>query len=158
MPPKKTLLSVAGILAGALVLAACSSGDDGGSPAGGAPASNPASPSVTPVSVTFEPNGGTGVSPATPIVVKAANGKLLDVSVTNAKGKAVAGKLAGNWSSTQGKDAKIVLAIKDNGQFTWDASGPGKQPTTIAGTSTFADGILTLASQGQDGALVGKVA
>ena len=29
---------------------------------------------------------------------------------------------------------------------------------TIAGTSTNADGILTLASQGQDGALVGKVA
>jgi hypothetical protein len=29
---------------------------------------------------------------------------------------------------------------------------------TIAGTSTNANGILTLASQGQDGALVGKLA
>lgn len=115
MLPKKTLLSVAGILAGALVLAACSSGDDGGSPAGGAPGSDSASPSATPVSVTFEPNGGTGISPSTPIVVKAANGKLLDVAVTNAKGKPVAGKLASDalsWTTTEplgyGATYKIV--------------------------------------------------
>jgi len=46
----------------------------------------------------------------------------------------------------------------DDGRFTWGASGPVKPPMTIAGKSTFADGILTLASQGQDGALAGKVA
>ena len=72
---------------------------------------------------------------------------------------AVEGKLAGNWTATPAKDAKIALAIKDDGRFTWAATGPGKPPTTIAGTSTFADGVLTLAAQGaQDGALVGKVA
>ena len=44
-------------------------------------------------------------------------------------------------------------------QFNWDASGPGRQPTTIAGKSTFAAGVLTLVAKGnQDGALVGKVA
>ena len=70
---------------------------------------------------------------------------------------AAPGKLAGSWMATPVKDAKIALVIKEDGNFNWDASGPGKQPTTIAGTSTLADGILTLASQGQDGALVGKV-
>lgn len=116
MLPKKILLSVAGILAGALLLSACSSGDDGGSPAGGALSSGPASASDTPVAVTFDPAGGSAVNPATPIVVKAANGKLLDVTVTNpAKGKTVAGKLAADgssWTSTEplgyGATYKIV--------------------------------------------------
>jgi len=76
-----------------------------------------------------------------------------------AAGPAAQGKLAGNWTATPGKDAKIALAIKDDGRFNWDASGPGKPPTKIAGASTFAGGVLTLAAQGsQDGALVGNVA
>ena len=69
------------------------------------------------------------------------------------------GKLAGSWTATPAKDAKVALAIKEDGKFSWDAIGPGKPPTAIAGTSTFADGVLTLAAQGtQDGALAGKVA
>ncbi len=72
---------------------------------------------------------------------------------------AVAGKLAGNWAATPAADAKIALAIQEDGQFTWTATSPGKPPITIAGKSTFADGILTLAAQGgQHGALVGQVA
>jgi tetratricopeptide (TPR) repeat protein len=71
---------------------------------------------------------------------------------------AALGTLAGSWTATQGKDAKIALAIKDDGRFNWDASGPGRQPMTIAGASNFAAGILTLTAQGtQDGAMVGKV-
>jgi tetratricopeptide (TPR) repeat protein len=71
---------------------------------------------------------------------------------------AIEGKLAGSWTATPGKDAKIALAIKDDGRFNWDASGPGKQPMTIAGASSFVDGLLTLTAQGtQDGALAGKV-
>ena len=69
------------------------------------------------------------------------------------------GKLAGNWTAAPGKDAKISLAIQDDGRFTWAATSPGKPATTIAGGSTLADGVLTLAAQGsQDGALTGKVA
>ena len=69
------------------------------------------------------------------------------------------GKLAGSWTATPGKDAQIALAIKDDGRFNWDASGPGRQPTAIAGMSTFAAGVLTLVAQGkEDGAMVGKVA
>ena len=68
-------------------------------------------------------------------------------------------KLAGTWTAIPGKDAKVALAITDDGKFNWDASGPGRQPSTIAGASTFADGVLTLAAKGsQDGALAGKVA
>jgi hypothetical protein len=72
---------------------------------------------------------------------------------------AAVGKLAGSWTATPGKDAKITLAIQDDGRFQWDASGPAKPPITIAGASTVAGGVLTLAAQGtQDGAMVGKVA
>jgi tetratricopeptide (TPR) repeat protein len=68
-------------------------------------------------------------------------------------------KLAGTWTAIPGKDAKVALAITDDGKFSWDASGPGRQPTKIEGASTFADGVLTLAAMGgQDGALAGKVA
>jgi tetratricopeptide (TPR) repeat protein len=68
------------------------------------------------------------------------------------------GKLAGSWMATPVKDAKIALVIGDDGKFNWDSSGPGKPPTAIKGASTFANGVLTLASAGQDGALAGKVA
>ena len=68
---------------------------------------------------------------------------------------AVEGKLSGKWTA---KDANIALAIQDDGRFTWATSGPGRPPTTIAGTSSFADGTLTLADQkGQNGALTGNV-
>ena len=66
---------------------------------------------------------------------------------------------AGNWSASPGNDAKITLAIQDDGRFAWAATSPGKPATTIAGGSTLADGVLTLAAQGtQDGALTGEVA
>jgi tetratricopeptide (TPR) repeat protein len=68
-------------------------------------------------------------------------------------------KLAGTWTATPAKDAKIALAIKEDGKFSWDVSNTGKPSTTIAGASTFTDGVLTLAAQGtKDGALTGKVA
>ncbi len=51
----------------------------------------------------------------------------------------------------------IALAIGDDGGFSWTVAGPGKPPASIAGSSTFADGVLTLAGKGQDGALAGKV-
>ena len=61
-------------------------------------------------------------------------------------------------SATPAKGAKIALAIQDDGRFAWTTSGPGKPATTIAGTSTLADGVLTLADQGgQNGALAGNV-
>ncbi len=68
-------------------------------------------------------------------------------------------KLSGSWTATPAKDAKVTLAINENGKFSWDVSSTGKPPTTIAGTSTLADGVLTLAAQGgQQGTLTGRVA
>jgi tetratricopeptide (TPR) repeat protein len=92
----------------------------------------------------YQPSGGTP-APSTPEAPAAS--------------PAVEGKIAGNWAAAPSKDAKITLAIQDDGRFTWTVSSPGKPATTMTGGSTFADGILTLAAQGgQDGALVGKVA
>ena len=71
---------------------------------------------------------------------------------------ATQGKLPGSWVASPAKDFRVTLTIKDDGHFTWDASGSGRARKSIAGTSTIADGILTLTGQGgQDGALVGKV-
>ena len=52
----------------------------------------------------------------------------------------------------------IALGIADDGKYTWTVSGPGKPPATIAGSSTLADGVLTLAADGgQAGVLAGEV-
>jgi hypothetical protein len=76
------------------------------------------------VAVTIDPAGGTNANPTTPITVAAANGKLVDVTVTNAtKGKTVAGTLAGDglsWVSTEalgyGTTYKVLAhAVSSNG-------------------------------------------
>jgi ABC-type oligopeptide transport system substrate-binding subunit len=96
---------VAGLLVAAVVLSACSSGDSTGSPSGGAPTQSGGNQAAPDVAVTIDPAGGTNANPTTPITVTAANGKLVDVTVTNAtKGKTVAGTLAGDglsWVSTE---------------------------------------------------------
>lgn len=104
MFPKKPLLLTAGALAAVLLISACSSAGEhvsGNSNSSGTNAESDGSP----VSVTIDPQGGIGINPATPVVVKAQHGKLTDVSVTNAdKGNAVAGKLAADglsWTTTE---------------------------------------------------------
>jgi lipoprotein-anchoring transpeptidase ErfK/SrfK len=126
MFPKKNLLSparsriagITGLLVAALVLSACSS--DGGSPAAGGPAPSGSKPDEPAVAVTIDPAGSTNANPATPITVKASNGTLVDVTVTNtAKGKTVAGKLAADslsWVSTEplgyGSTYKVMAHAK----------------------------------------------
>ncbi|WP_275295738.1 Ig-like domain-containing protein [Amycolatopsis sp. La24] len=103
MFPKKTFFPLAGILAATVLLSACSSGD-GGSNAGTPGAPGGSSQTATPASVSIEPANASGISPSTPIVVKAANGKLTDVTVTSAKGKAVAGEFSPDklsWTTTE---------------------------------------------------------
>ena len=69
------------------------------------------------------------------------------------------GKLAGRWAATPAKDARVGLAINDDGNFTWTVTSSGQPAKTITGKSTFANGVLTLAGQdGQVGALAGQVA
>src|SRR5271157_3799811 len=69
------------------------------------------------------------------------------------------GQLAGKWAATPAKDARVALSIMDNGDFTWAVTSTGKPDKTIAGKSTFANGVLTLAGQDKQlGALAGQVA
>ena len=124
MPPKKTFFPLAGILAATLLLSACSSGD-GGSNAATPGAPDGSSQTVTPASVSIEPADASAISPSTPIVVKAANGKLTAVTVTSSKGKAVAGEFSPDklsWTSTD------VLGYGGTYQVKADAQGAdGKQ-------------------------------
>jgi hypothetical protein len=70
------------------------------------------------------------------------------------------GKLTGDWVAQAPQNARITLSIKDDGGFTWTVAVPGKNPTSITGTSTLADGVLTLSAgqNSQVGALAGQVA
>ena len=60
--------------------------------------------------------------------------------------------------SHPGEGLPVALTIQENGSFTWAVTAPGKPTTSISGTSTFGEGMLTLAdSKNQNGALAGKV-
>jgi lipoprotein-anchoring transpeptidase ErfK/SrfK len=97
--------ALTGLLVTALALSACSSGSSGNSSSngntGGTPVSSQAGEAVT---VSIEPANATNISPTTPIVVKASNGTITDVTVTNtAKGTKVNGTLSADkttWTST----------------------------------------------------------
>jgi hypothetical protein len=92
----------------------------------------------------FQPAGGTAPPPA---------------EAAPSAAPAVEGKLAGSWTAAPAQDAKITLAIQDDGAFTWTATGPSKPPVNIAGKSTLTGNTLTLTAEGgQNGALVGQVA
>jgi tetratricopeptide (TPR) repeat protein len=54
------------------------------------------------------------------------------------------GNLAGNWSASPSQDDKITLAIGQDGTFTWKVNNKG-QEREFKGTSTFGNGLLTLA-------------
>jgi tetratricopeptide (TPR) repeat protein len=70
-----------------------------------------------------------------------------------------AAKLTGDWVAQGPQNATINLSIKDGGAFTWVVALPGKPPRSIAGASTVADGVLTLAGKDpQAGALTGQLA
>jgi hypothetical protein len=54
------------------------------------------------------------------------------------------GNIAGNWSANPSPDGKIALTIAPDGTFTWKVNSKG-QEREFKGTSTFANGLLTLA-------------
>ncbi|GAA4658450.1 MULTISPECIES: L,D-transpeptidase [Amycolatopsis] len=92
-----------GVLVTVLALSACSSdnSDNNSTTGGGAPVSSEAGAAVK---VSIEPAQTTNVNPKTPIVVKAANGTITDVTVTNTtKGTKVNGTLSPDkttWTSS----------------------------------------------------------
>jgi hypothetical protein len=68
---------------------------------------------------------------------------------------AAQGNLVGNWSASPSQDNKITLTIGQDGTFTWKVNIKG-QERQYAGTSTFGNGLLTLAP-GQGPPMVGHV-
>ena len=67
------------------------------------------------------------------------------------------GNLAGNWTAHPADDTTIDLHIGDDGTFTWTVDSKGK-PRQLAGKWSLTDDLLTLAQEGDAGALVGRVA
>ncbi|HVV08812.1 MAG TPA: Ig-like domain-containing protein [Amycolatopsis sp.] len=97
---------IAGLLATALAISACSSGNSGNDSNTGTNGGTGPSSAAPAVAVSIEPAAdSTNVNPTTPIVVKASNGTLTDVTVTNsAKGTKVAGTLSADKTTWTSKD------------------------------------------------------
>jgi hypothetical protein len=66
------------------------------------------------------------------------------------------GNLAGNWTAHAPGDSTISLSIGDDGNFTWKVTIKGK-PRQLTGKWSSANNLLTLAQEGEGGALVGRV-
>ncbi len=132
MTVKKTLLFArsapiaAGLLAVALFLSACSSGNSGNTNNGGTAAPGTSSQGAA-VSVSIEPANGKNISPVTPIVVKAANGTLTDVTVQNtAKHTTVKGEFSADkttWTSSE--------PLGYGSTYTIDAHGADRSGKTV---------------------------
>ena len=142
---RRTAMSVIGLAAAAVALAACSSGPsptgtNAGDPLGAAQqqdASQPraATPSpADPVTVSFTPNAGKNVNPTTPVVVKASHGTLSSVTMVNTvRGTHVTGDFSADhttWTSNEalGYGATYsVTAVAANG-----GDKPVTQQTTVS--------------------------
>ena len=66
------------------------------------------------------------------------------------------GNLAGNWTAHPAGDTKIDLRIGDDETFTWKVAAKGK-PRQLTGKWSITNNLLTLAQEGDAGALVGRV-
>lgn len=120
-------LGVWGVAIAALVLAGCSSGPGG---AGSATTS-----AGSPVSIQITPATNDAVSPTTPIVVKATNGTLRTVTVTNpTKGTQVTGILSPDnttWTSNEALGYGIAYRVSAVGA---DAHGQSHEQTATVNT------------------------
>ena len=67
------------------------------------------------------------------------------------------GNLAGNWTAHPAGDTTIDLRIGDDETFTWKVTSKGK-PRQLTGKWSLTNNLLTLAQEGDAGALVGRVA
>jgi lipoprotein-anchoring transpeptidase ErfK/SrfK len=151
---KRTAVSVIGLTVAAVMLAACSStpsttdtansSGNGGNTAGQGAGGGSGSGQTQPVSLAISPSGGGQINPTTPIVVKATNGTLSTVTVTNsAKGTVVTGAFSSDktsWTSNEdlGYGATYAVnAVGDNG---------GKSVTQTASVNTIKPAKTTYAN------------
>ncbi len=66
------------------------------------------------------------------------------------------GNLAGNWAAHPSSDTTIDLRIGADETFTWKVTAKGK-PRDLTGKWSLTNNLLTLAQEGDAGALVGRV-
>lgn len=139
----RSLRAAAGALAAFVLLTGCSGSSSGpstdpvagsassSSPGGRSSSPSPSSPTSTPVELDVTPADGTkGVRPDQPVVVKAVNGTLDAVTVTDAKGRMVRGTLAdGTWTTS--------ARLAPSATYTVTAQAKGEDGTASTTTSTF---------------------
>ena len=65
--------------------------------------------------------------------------------------------LVGNWTARPAGDTTIDLHLGDDETFTWKVTAKGK-PRQLTGKWSLTNNLLTLAQEGDGGALVGRVA
>ena len=119
--PRRTAVSVIGLTVAAVVLAACSAtpGATGtaNSNAGGGAAQQAAN--VKPVAIDIQPAATAAMNPADPVVVKATNGTLSNVTVTNTvKGTVVTGDYStdkSTWTSNEHLGYGSTYAVNATG-------------------------------------------
>ena len=131
------LAVAATMVAGLALVAGCSGGVDSpatdnvaGSNSSSSSSSSSATP--TPAELTITPaKGATGVLPTEPVVVSATTGTLGEVTVTDAKGRKVAGALGsdGTWTSSG--------LLAPSAAYTVSATATGEDGTPSTTTSTF---------------------
>ncbi|TVT07391.1 Ig-like domain-containing protein [Amycolatopsis bartoniae] len=122
-----------GLLVTVLALSACSSDDSGSANGGNTGGTTASSQAGAVVQVSIEPAQTTDVNPTTPIVVKATNGTLTDVTVTNtAKGTKVKGALSADKTTWTSSD---VLGY--GAKYTVDAHGADAAGKTVEQQSTI---------------------
>lgn len=127
---RRAAYGIAGLALAALMVAGCTSGSGGGNNASGksgGDGSGPTTPAAPPVSISVTPAASSApVSPTTPIVVKATNGTLSNVTVTNpTKGTTVTGAFSPDkttWTSNE--------ALGYGTTYQVDATGTGKDGKT----------------------------
>jgi lipoprotein-anchoring transpeptidase ErfK/SrfK len=125
------------VVAGLALVAGCSGSID--SPAtdnvgnsASSSSSSSSSATATPAELTISPaKGATGVAPSEPVVVTATSGTLSEVTVTDAKGREVAGALGsdGTWTSS--------ALLAPGAAYTIRATAAGEDGTPSTTTSTF---------------------
>ncbi|WP_189222240.1 L,D-transpeptidase family protein [Saccharothrix coeruleofusca] len=116
----------------ATLVTACSSGGAGGSDGAG-PVETSSAPPAKPVSLSLGvTDQAVDVAPGLPVVATAADGKLTEVSLTNAEGKAVSGQLSPDglqWTNTE--------SLGYEKRYTLSVTGQGSDGKPVTKTSTF---------------------
>jgi len=165
---RRSTILIAAVLAAALTLTACTAGTSTTVPTpttappnspGELAGSSAASASLAPVSravITSTPgDAATGVSVLDPVVVKAANGTLDTVAVTNPEGRQVVGALSGDgtsWTSAEplgyGRAYIITASARDTAGLAISSSSSFTTLTPGEGAGLLSDLPVVRATTG----------